>query len=55
MLTYMEHEMKVIKKNLKVAQDMHKSYADEHRKFKEFQVGEQVYFHIKPKRSSLRI
>lgn len=34
---------------------MQKSYADQHRVFKEFQVGEHVYFCIKPKRSSLRI
>ena len=55
MLAEMEHEMKVIKQNLKVAQDRHSNYVDHHREFKEFQVGEHVYLHIKPKRSSLRI
>eukprot|EP00253_Pinus_taeda_P003864 PITA_03864 len=50
-----EQEMKVIKKNLKAAQDRQKSYADQHRVFKEFQVGEYVYLCIKPKKSSLRI
>ena len=47
--------MQVIKKNLKVAQDRQKSYVDQHRVFKEFQVGEHVYLCIKPKKSSLRI
>ena len=55
MLAEMEQEMQVIKKNLKVAQDMQKSYADQHRVFKEFQVGEHVYLHIKPKKSFVRI
>lgn len=55
MLVEMEQEMYVIKKNLKVAQDRKKSFVDQHRVFKEFQVGEHVYFNIKPKRSSLRI
>jgi len=36
MLAEMEHEMQVIKKNLEVSQDMHKSYADRNRLFKEF-------------------
>ena len=35
MLAEMEHEMQVIKKNIKETQDMHKSYADQHRVFKE--------------------
>jgi len=38
----MEQEMQVIKKNLKVAQDRQKIYADQHRVFKEFKVGEHV-------------
>ena len=44
-----------IKKNLKEAQDRQKIYADQDKEFKEFQVGEHVYLHIKPKKSSLRI
>jgi len=47
--------MKVIKKNLKETHDRHKSYVDQNRLFKEFQVGEQVYSHIKPKKRSLWI
>ena len=47
--------MQVIKKNPKAVQDRKKSYAYQHRLFKEFQVGEHMYLHIKPKNSSLRI
>jgi len=45
----------IIKQNLTVAQDMKKSYANQHSVHKEFQVGEHVYLRIKPKKSSLRI
>ena len=34
-LAEMEHEMLVIKKNLQETQDMKKTYADQHRFFKE--------------------
>jgi len=47
--------MQVIRRNLKEMQDKDKSYENKHRVFKEFQIGEHVYMHIKPKRSSLRI
>ena len=47
--------MKFIKKNVQASQDREKSYVDQHRAFKEFQVGEHVYLCIKPKKSSLRI
>ena len=40
MLTNIEQEMQVIKKNLKATHDNHKSYVDQNRLFKEFQVGE---------------
>ena len=39
MLADMEQEMQVIKKNLKVAHDRQKSYADRNRLFKKFQLG----------------
>ena len=55
MLADMEHEMHVIKRNLKATHDMQKSYADRNKLFKEFQVGEKVYLCIKPKKSSLWI
>jgi len=47
--------MQVINKNQKIAQDKQNSYVDQHRLFKEFEVGEHVYFHINPKKISLRI
>jgi len=40
MLVDMEYEMRVIKKNLKVAHDRKKIYANRNMSFKEFQVGE---------------
>ena len=46
MLEKMEHEMQVIKKNLKATQDRHKRYVDQHRVFKEFWGGENVYLHM---------
>ena len=45
----------MIKKNLKATQDRKKSYAYRNRLFKEFQVGDHVYLHIKPKKISLMI
>ena len=54
-LAEMEHEIHVIKTNMKAAQDRHKSYVDWNRLLKEFQVGEHVYLRIKPKKSSLWI
>eukprot|EP00253_Pinus_taeda_P001723 PITA_01723 len=55
MLAKMEQEMQVIKKNLKETQDRQKIYVNFNMLFKEFQVGEQVYLCIKPKKSSFRI
>lgn len=55
MLVDMEQEMQIIKKNVEATQDKQKIYEDQHRVFKEFQVGEHVYLCIKPKKSSLRI
>lgn len=55
MLAEMEQRILVIKKNLKVAQDRHKSYLDHHKVFKNFYVREHVYFHIKPRNIFFRI
>ena len=55
MLVDNEQEMKVLKNNLKETQNIHKIYANQHRVFKEFQVGEHVYFGTKHKKISLRI
>jgi len=40
MFADMEHDMQVIKKNLKATQDRQMSYIDRNMIFKEFQVGE---------------
>lgn len=53
MLVKMEQEMKVIKRNLKATHDNKKNYVNKHRSFKEFQVGENVYLCINPKRISV--
>jgi len=39
MLADMEQEMQVIKKNLKATQDRQNCYANQHKEFKEFQLG----------------
>lgn len=55
MLAEMKHEMQVIKRNLKETYDKHNIEVDQHRALKKFKVGEHVYFHINPKRSSLGV
>lgn len=46
--------MHFIKKNPKETHDKKKIYANQHKEFNEFQVGEHVYLRIKPKKISLR-
>lgn len=55
MLKKLEQEMQVFKNNLKEEHDRKIFYADKNKMIKEFQVGEHVCFHIKTKKSSLRI
>jgi hypothetical protein len=55
MLKEMEQQVTQIKQNLKVAQNRQKSYADQKRTPREFQVGDHVYLRINPKRSSLKM
>ena len=38
----------MVREKMKVAQDRHKSYADQHRKDKEFSVGEHILLKISP-------
>lgn len=38
----MEHEMQVIKKNIKVEEDINKIFVDHNMMFEDFEVGEQV-------------
>lgn len=54
MLKQMEEMVKKVRANSKVAQDKQKSFTDQKRKFKEFQVGDHVYVIIRAKRSTLR-
>ena len=55
LLKEMEHEVVKIRKNLKEAQDREKSYADKHRKDREFSVGDHVYLRVREKKSSLKL
>jgi hypothetical protein len=51
----MEEQMLKIKKNLKVAQDRQKSYADKKKTHKEFKVGDHVFLRVKANKSSLKL
>jgi hypothetical protein len=51
----MEEQMLRIKKNLKVAQDRQKSYAEKNRTNREFKVGDHVFLKVKDNRSSLKL
>lgn len=54
MLEEMESTVKIVWYNLKAAQDKKKeAYADKKRTYREFQVGDNVYVRVKPKRSLL--
>ena len=46
--------IKLIKENLKIAQDRQKSYTDKRRRDLEFQIGEQVFLKLSPWRGVLR-
>jgi hypothetical protein len=54
MLKEMEQVIQ-IKKNLKVAQNRLKSYADRKRTPREFKTGDHVYLRVRPKKSSLKM
>jgi hypothetical protein len=51
----MEEQMVRIRKNLKVAQDRQKSYADKRRTHREFKVGGHVFLKVKSKRSLMKL
>jgi hypothetical protein len=55
LLKEMQEKMTRIKKNLKVARDRQKSYADKNRVFRYFKVGEHVFLKVKAKISLLRL
>eukprot|EP00253_Pinus_taeda_P019182 PITA_19182 len=54
MLKEMEDMVKRVRANLKAAQDRQKNFADQKRRFKEYQVGDHVYIKIQAKRSTLQ-
>lgn len=51
----MENEFAKIKKNLKVARDRHKGYADLCRTHRKFKADNHVIIRVKPKKSSLKL
>ena len=54
MLQEMESIVKKIRWNLKATQDRQKTYVDKKCSYREFQVGDCVYVHVKPKKSTLQ-
>jgi hypothetical protein len=55
LLKEMDDQMIKIKKNLKVAQDRQKCYADKNRTHREFKVGDHVFLKVKANRSSVKL
>lgn len=53
MLEEMEHEVRITRQNLKVAQDRQKVYINRKRTYQDFEVGDHVYVKIRPKKSTL--
>ena len=54
-LKEMEQEVANIGKNLKVAQDRQKSYANKHRVCREFSFGDHVNLRVTPRKCSLKL
>ena len=46
--------MKVVRDNLKIARDRHKSYTDNRRRDLQFKIGDRVFLKISPRKSVLR-
>ena len=55
MLEEMQQQTDIIRNDIKTAQDRQKSYADLKRSQRLFEVGDDVFLRIKPKRSSLSL
>jgi transposase InsO family protein len=55
LLKEMEDQMIKIKRNLKVAQDRQKIYANSNRTHREFKVGDHVFLKVRTNRSSLKL
>eukprot|EP00253_Pinus_taeda_P021075 PITA_21075 len=54
MFKEMEDIVKRVRANLKVAQDRQRSFADQKRRFKEYQVGDHAYVRIQARKSTLQ-
>ena len=54
-LKEMDHQLQIIRENLKKANDRQKSYAELKRLVQESKGGDQVFIQFKPKKSSLRL
>ena len=50
----MTENIKVIKESLKATRDKQKSYADNHRKALEFEVGDKVFLKLSPWKEVIR-
>jgi predicted glycoside hydrolase/deacetylase ChbG (UPF0249 family) len=50
----MEYQMKTIGQRIKEAQDRQKSYVDAHRVDHSYEVGDQVFLHVKLHKSSIK-
>ena len=55
LLKEMEQEVAKIRHDLKAAQDRHKRYADKHRVYIEFSVGDHVYLRVREKKISFKL
>jgi hypothetical protein len=51
----MESTVRKVQQNLKEAQDIQKSYADQKRRHLEFQVGDHIYLKVKDRKISLKL
>ena len=54
-LEEMNHQLQVIRENLKKSNDQQKSYANLKLSVREFKAGDQMFIPVKPKKSSLRL
>ena len=55
MLDEMQQQTDLIRFEIKATQDRQKSYADSRRSDRSFEVGDMVFFMVKPKRCSLSL
>jgi hypothetical protein len=51
----MEDQMKTIRQRIKEAQDQQKSYVDVHHVDHSYEIGDQVFFQVKPHKSYIKL